>query len=322
MSGYHKVITLFLRSITNWSTIFVMGRDTGMSFYDDIGVSRAFWVTERGHCKALTLQETAALPVDGRMELSQFPIENCRDVLVDSRNGVSTMIWDARKTRRETVDHSFELAKQVGPADRFRFHTLMDAWLTTDFDSRERAERQLDWFETYKEIILAPQTTVCEKSIGDMSKESAFLSAAFAAWRDAAKGGDPNLLMSIVNHALLYELVEQGGPMDLVYPGQLHPICFFYGSEWLRRTVTMAQLQKITDNRYEERVTGVYDDVIASREPRYDHINAFIRIKDGLPRWARYRRLLLPWPAYGKARAIYCLAEQNNQIDIPFLFAA
>ena len=293
-----------------------------MSFFNDVDGNHAFWVTERGHCKALTPQEAACLPVDGRMELSHLPIKDCRDVLVDRRNGVSTMIWDARKTRRDTVDHSFELARRIGPADTIRFHTLMDAWLTTDFDNQKRAERQIDWFDTHKEVLLVPQTIVFEKDIGDMHSESAFLSAAFSAWRDAAKGGDPNLLMSIVNHALLYELVEPGGPMDLVYPGQAHPICFFYGREWLRRTVTMSQLQKITDNRYEERVTGVYDDVIASKEPRYDHINAFIRIRDGLPRWARYRRLLLPWPAYGKARAIYCLAEQNNQIDIPFLLAA
>ena len=80
----------------------------------------------------------------------------------------------------------------------------------------------------------------------------------------------------------------------------------------------MAQLQKTTDESYEQRVTGVYDEVIACRQPRYDHIHAYVKVKNGLPRWARYRRLLLPWPTTGTAKAIYCLAEPTNQIDIPF----
>ncbi len=280
---------------------------------------RAFWVTASGGSRDLTQDEAERLPVHGRAELSSLPIRNCRDVLVDHRGGKATMFWDARRTQRSAIDYSFEMLRALGPMDDVRFHTFIDAWLTTDFTDEQEAERQLDWFSRYKNTLLLPGTKVAEKSLADMEKESAFLSSAFSAWRNAAKGGDPNLLLSIVNHALLYERMEKGGPMELAYPGREHPISIIYGTEWQRRTMTMDQLQQTTDDRYEERVTDVYDDVISCRQPRYDHIHGFVRIRNGLPRWARYRRLLLPWPAVGTARAIYCLSEPTNQIDIPFI---
>ncbi|MEQ9489591.1 MAG: hypothetical protein RIM72_11430 [Alphaproteobacteria bacterium] len=281
--------------------------------------ARAFWVTADGRRRELTRQEAENLPVLGRSELSNLPLKDCRDVLVDYRDGQGTMFWDARRTGRVTIDHSFDLLKELGPMEGMRFHTFIDAWLTTDFTNEPDAIRQLDWFSRYRNTLLLPGTKVAEKTIADMQKESAFLTSAFSAWRDAAKGGDPNLLLSIVNHALLYERLEKGGPMQLAYPGQLHPISLIYGKDWQRRTMTMDQLQQTTDDRYEERVTDVYEDVITCKQPRYDHIHGFVRIKDGLPRWARYRRLLLPWPAVGKARAIYCLSEPTNRIDIPFI---
>lgn len=290
-----------------------------MRFTGKSDAAHAFWVTADGHRRELTREETEDLPVHGRAELSSLPLKDCRDVLVDYRDGQGTMFWDARRTRRSAIDHSFDLLKRLGPMEEMRFHTFIDAWLTTDFKDLPEAERQLDWFSRYRNTLLLPGTKVAEKTIADMQKESAFLTSAFSAWRDAAKGGDPNLLMSIVNHALLYERVEKGRPLDLVYPGRLHPISFVYGKDWQRRTMTMDQLQQTTDDRYEERVTDVYDDVITCKQPRYDHIHGFVRFKNGLPRWARYRRLLLPWPAVGRARAIYCLSEPTNRIDIPFI---
>jgi len=260
--------------------------------------------------------------VDGRTELFRLPVKDCRDVLVDCRAGAGTMIWDARRVKRETIERAFYLVNQMAVSQDLRFHTLIDAWLTTEFGSKEEARQQLSWFDTFRNILLLPHTKVSEKKICDIQKESTFLSSAFAAWREAARGGNPDLLLSIVNHALMYEMTENGGPLDLVYPGRLHPICQIYGSDWQRRSMTMAQLQKTTDRRYEERVTSVYDEVIACNQPRYDHIHAFVRVKNGLPTWARYRRLLLPWPAVGTANAIYCLAEPTNRIDISFLEAA
>lgn len=293
-----------------------------MSFVNDGATPCAFWITERGDQVVLGADEVANLPVDGRMELSCLPIKDCHDVLVDCRNGKGTMIWDARRAKHDTIERAFSLVNRTMVSQEIRFHTLIDAWLTTDFKSKKEASQQLSWFDSFKNILLLPHTKVSEKKISDIQMESAFLSSAFSAWREAARGGDPDLLLSIVNHALMYELTEKGGPLDLVYPGRLHPICQIYGSEWQRRRMTMTQLQKTTDRRYEERVTGVYDDVIECNQPRYDHIHAFVRVQNGLPHWARYRRLLLPWPAVGKARAIYCLAEPTNRIDIPFLDAA
>jgi hypothetical protein len=290
-----------------------------MQFTENGKSPRAFWIKEGGGLRELTPDEAELLPVHGRSELSGLAIRNCRDVLVDRRDGKSTMFWDARGTKRSTIEKSVELMKSLGTLEDIRFHTFIDAWLTTDFTNEPDAIRQLDWFERYKNTLLLPGTKVAEKTIADMQLESAFLTSIFSAWHDAAKGGDPNLLLSIVNHALLYERMEKDGQMQLAYPGQMHPISLIYGREWQRRTMTMDQLQQTTDDRYEDRVTDVYEDVISSKQPRYDHIHGFVRVKDGLPRWARYRRLLLPWPAVGKATAIYCLAEPTNRIDIPFI---
>lgn len=296
--------------------------DTVMSFIDNEAIPYAFWVAETGGWKALEPAEAAALPVDGRWELSFLPIRHCRDVLVAVGKEQTTLFWDARCARRSTIDRAMENIQRLGAATKLRFHTYIDAWLTTDLSGFQQALKQLDWFDRRSNVLHLPRTNIAEKSVADMYEESPFLSSAFGAWHRATMEQSPNELFSISDDSLLYELLETGGPMELVNPGRRHPISLVYGDHWRRSSLTMAQRQKSMDTLYENRVTDVYDDVIASNEPRYDHIHAFIRVNNGLPRWARYRRLLLPWSNGGSVKAIYCLAEQSNHIDIPFMQAA
>jgi hypothetical protein len=118
-------------------------------------------------------------------------------------------------------------------------------------------------------------------------------------WRVSFRQFDPMVISLALKHGLLSRLMIVG-----VRPRAKEPIWRFIGDghKWIGNDYRLRgigeKMQNMPDKEYGAWVTGFYDTVASSGQPRYDIVTGSIQWEDeaGRPRrWYRYERLMLPW---------------------------
>lgn len=125
----------------------------------------------------------------------------------------------------------------------------------------------------------------------------------------------------IMSRLLLFTPDDHGERMIYEYAGPRSLTAQVLGRSWHLSSLGCDAADGMTDRPTGERMCASYMPVLASGEPRIDHIRAIVRQGDDDPVWLAYQRILLPWTEPGGRPYLMCLAHRTQDLDIPFMAA-
>ena len=228
--------------------------------------------------------------------------------------------WSVRHVDTESLAAVVEFLDALEAPPRIVLEYYFGGWERKIFNDKVLA---IEWLENamrYRHALPMIKPYVRMMSVDDRDAALPTMRAAFAAW-DRSRGqfslSRENALSPLNRRFLVSGPRESDGGLVYRYMGAQAPLTRFKGAEWASRVMGKLNGKGVINESHCDLITGPYDEVLRSNQPRFDHVRACITRDDKIPEWVTYQRLLLPAESDSGAPLVLCLVIKTSRINIP-----
>jgi len=237
--------------------------------------------------------------------------------------------WDVRHVTpgalNALLDHLISLESPRNDQTMVALKFYFGAWNSEVYTTPGHAVERMVELSEYANAIPGETITIANVDLDLIGQSHSIIHSTLDKWKtmNGVLGDDPqNGLGELNDLCLLLEHDSLGERLVYKSAGIHSMASSLLGQNWRYMALGMPSDRCYSDDDYESEVCSDYPVVMASGEPRLDHIRAYFRLDDDDPMWLNYERLLLPWKTKSGEALIMCCSQRNQNLSIPFLEAA
>ena len=260
-------------------------------------------------------------PFDGSPEHSKVAFAWLGLVKLQIRPTRVTVKWNVRKVSPESLGSALDFLATQPATRQVRLSFFFDGWNVENYASPAAAIARIRQTDRYREVVLFPGIHLRRQDLGAIGRAAPLIQDCFAAWDRTGGEVDPEQderWARLMPHLLVCRPRAKDGRLIFASIGDQADCNKVYSKAWLK-TATNRPYDFPHPGDFSDRTAEAYPAVLASGEPRFDHVRSLVPRISRDPIWAPYQRLLLPVRLADGSPAVVNAGKLTQDIDIPFL---
>ena len=227
--------------------------------------------------------------------------------------------WSVPHVDAESLGTVLEYLDALIDPPRIVLEYYFGGWERKIFSDKILAIESLEMAMRYRHAVPLSKPFVRRMAVDDDLVCSS-IRTVFEAWersRGRISFSHENVLSPMNERFLISGPREDDGEMIYRYLGSQAALTRFKGADWAAKVRGKSHGRGVVDGSRADIITGPYEEVLKSKQPRFDHVRACITRSDKIPEWVTYQRLLLPANGDNGEPLVLCMVAKTPLIDIP-----
>lgn len=241
------------------------------------------------------------------------------DVAVSIETGEPVVIWSVRRANSASIAAALQWLSEDFRHSRIRLTYYFDGWQSEVHFGIAAVAARMMALEHHRDFPLARRVFRRPASSSEFDRTSGKrLRGFYAQWERAGGRLDDDRLAAFLPYLLVYRPEEGSGLLRIDHIGEKSACAAILGTHWARTAPGGYYNYDLPSAEYSDTVSGAYACALDQRAPQFDEINASMDRAHAQPRWASYRRLVVPGRARRGQEVILVYSEFTGRPSLPF----
>ena len=233
-----------------------------------------------------------------------------------------TIQWDIRNVSDDALAAVIERLSSCRLAVTVHLRFFYFGWATEQYSNPVAAIERIHRIQQFRSTYLIRSTYIDQHDLTDVKNGTKLVAHGYDLWEKTGGRFDKasqDELSAYIPHLLIFRPTLHGDELVFSYVGSKSTAARVGGPEWAASVHNVVSNESLApmNHEYDYQVSAAYQDVLKTKEPRYDHVRALLHFDGSEPFWISYERLLTYSFIDGGKPVIVCLVNRTQNISIP-----
>jgi len=231
--------------------------------------------------------------------------------------------WDVKDVNPNTISDILNYLGDV-KSKRITLNFYFGGWVTERYNFGKQAILRILSLQQLENVYPLETVFIASHDVKDKHKKTKLLRRGSDFLQTIKNGFDcvsDQQLADFLPHNLVFGKNNPDAPITFSYIGSKSTSSRVYGQDWSINSIDAISDKTLTESNqeYDRRVSSAYEGVLATGEPRLDHIRALMHFESAEPEWVSYQRLLYKVKASNGKASVFCLCDRTQYLNIEHL---